>query len=44
VTPPPAVASAPPPAEAPTATEKPAKSGGFFHGIGHFFSKLFGRG
>lgn len=42
-TPPLAVATVAPPAEVQPA-EKPAKSGGFFHGIGHFFSKLFGRG
>jgi len=43
VTQPPSVTSAPPPAEEPAA-QKPAKSGGFFHGVGHFFAKLFGRG
>ena len=43
-TPPPVVASAPPPVEAPPPEEKPAKSGGFFHSIGHFFSRIFGRG
>lgn len=42
-TPPPTVASTPPPAEAPPA-QKPARSGGFFHGIEHFFAKIFGRG
>ncbi len=42
-TPPPTVATAAPPAEAPP-EEKPAKSGGFFHSVGHFFAKLFGKG
>jgi hypothetical protein len=42
VTAPAAVVSAPPPAEE---TQKPTtKSGGFFHSVGHFFAKLFGRG
>src|SRR5215470_2187055 len=38
--PPPVVASAPPPEPPPS--QKPAKSGGLFHHIGHFFAKLFG--
>ena len=42
-TPPPAVATSAPPTEA-TPAQKPAKSGGFFHSVGHFFSRLFGRG
>jgi hypothetical protein len=44
-TPPPAVPSTPPPAEAPVPRAKqPAKAGGFFHGVGHFFARLFGQG
>jgi hypothetical protein len=40
--PPPSTQPAPAPAEAP-APQKPASSGGFFHHIGHFFAKIFGR-
>lgn len=44
-TPPPASPAAPAPAQdAPPRAQKPANSGGFFHGIGHFFARLFGRG
>jgi hypothetical protein len=42
-TPPPSVASEPAPAAAPPA-KKPTGSGGLFHRIGHFFSKIFGGG
>ena len=37
---PPTVASAPPAEE--SSAQKPAKSGGIFHHIGHFFARLFG--
>lgn len=43
VAPPPAVAAATPPAET-SPEQKPAKSGGLFRSIGHFFSKIFGKG
>ncbi|QNI30418.1 nuclease [Alloacidobacterium dinghuense] len=41
-----AASQAPTPPAPPTATpaQKPAKSGGLFHHIGHFFAKLFGAG
>ena len=41
---PPEPAAASTPAAAPPASkEKPKKQGGFFHSIGHFFSRVFGR-
>ncbi|HEX3437820.1 MAG TPA: hypothetical protein VHT24_13710, partial [Pseudacidobacterium sp.] len=40
---PPAVSAAPPAPETPPPS-KPADSGGFFHKVGHFFARLFGRG
>jgi hypothetical protein len=40
--PPPSAQPAPAPVETP-APQKPASSGGFFHHIGHFFAKIFGR-
>jgi hypothetical protein len=40
--PPPSTQPVPPPVETPAA-QKPADSGGFFHHIGHFFAKIFGR-
>jgi hypothetical protein len=43
--PPPAASAAPTPAPAETPdAQKPASSDGLFHHIGHFFSRLFGRG
>lgn len=42
--PPPVETTPPPPtaAQAPATAQKPPNRGGFFHSIGHFFSRLFG--